>query len=61
MKLDERILCPHKECDRYLSDGSWCIENGCFGKIGITVAEMVPKIALGGWGIHPKRFLKGEL
>jgi hypothetical protein len=56
-KLTERILCPHKECKHYSSDGSWCVEEGCFGLMGITVAEMIPKIAPAGYGVHPDRFL----
>jgi len=56
MKVGERILCPHKECEHYSCDGTHCIEVGCYGLVGITVSEMVSKIAPAGYGKHPNRF-----
>lgn len=48
----ERKPCKYVDCEHYYSDGSFCIEVICYGRPGITVAEMEPLIA-GGRAIRP--------
>ena len=43
----KRKPCKYTDCEHYYSDGSYCIEVICYGKPGITVAEMEPLIAGG--------------
>jgi hypothetical protein len=48
--MTERTPCREKTCKHYYSDGSYCIEVGCFGGFpgeDVFVKDCVPSIAGG--------------